>query len=167
MGESSGSETKRISGFVSPVSRVVDGTISLGACLSSTLCPCPWIRHNLHPLGARGGGGALVQCTTCTAAHGRLASLSPTAEPTLEFYVLWKLLYSLLAPHSLSSSNCQEGKEDANPVSSAYIFSLPPASFQVACAAGRSVWVQGDMDPPPRPGLVVRKTEVWVLPPQS
>ena len=95
MGESSGSETKRISGFISPVSRVVDGTISLGACLSSTLCPCLWIRHNPHPLGARGGGGALVQCTTCTAAHGRLASLSPTAEPTLEFYVLWKLLYSL------------------------------------------------------------------------
>lgn len=125
MGKAPGSDTRRLSGFILPVSTVVDGTTVLRN-LSEFLFLCPWVRHNFGTLGA---GAALVQCTTCTATQGRLAYLSPAAELTLSFM---SPPFSLLSSQSLSSPNSQEGKKEAEAyVSSVYIsFSCHPPFFK-------------------------------------
>lgn len=137
VGEPPGSETKRLFGFISPVSWV-DGNIVTRSL--SKLNFVPLLLGQTQPLPLSGGGGALVQCTTCTAAHSRLAYLNPAAEPTLSFRFP-SSLFSLSFP--LYSFDPQEGRKDAKfYVLSAYLsFSLPPSSFQTTCAAGGSVWV--------------------------
>lgn len=97
-----------------------------------------------------------MQCATRTAAHGRLARLSPAAEPTRSFMFLDSLC-SLFCP-PLYSPGPQEGKKNTKSyVSSTCIsFSLPPSISQAACAAGGSVWVQA-----------ARRTEVWVHRPRA
>lgn len=79
-----------------------------------------------------------MQCTTCTAVLGRRASLSPTAE--FLSFMYYGIFFTLSWPLALSlPSPPGRGKKMLNPVSSAHIsFSSPPASFQIACAAGRS-----------------------------
>lgn len=136
----------------------MDGTVGIGSLSKLNFVPQPLgqTRRLFLSGGGRGGRGTLVQCATRTAAHGRLARLSPAAEPTRSFMFLDSLC-SLFCP-PLYSPGPQEGKKNTKSyVSSTCIsFSLPPSISQAACAAGGSVWVQA-----------ARRTEVWVQPPSA
>lgn len=112
-------------------------------------------------LAPSGGVGAPVQGTACAATHGRLAHLSPAAEPT-EPQVSQQPLFSLCAP-SPYSPDPQEGKTDAEP--SACLPSSPPrCASATACAPAGSVCVWAAVSPPPGPGLAVRKAEAGRCP---
>lgn len=120
--EVSGSETPRLSGFISPVSRGVDGT-TVVRNLSNFV--------NLVPLGQHSPCPRVV-VAGCTTVRGRLAP-QPAAQPS-GLCVFWKPPFSLPSPLSILLTSRREERCFAS--SACVSFSPPPSIFQAACTAG-------------------------------
>ena len=106
--EASKPETKRLSGFISPVSRVVDGTTVIRACLSSTLC------RRVRPARAP---------EQRTAGPGPLAHLSQRPSPLQDLSFLAASFLSLVPSLSILLT-LRRGRTMLN------LILLPPSIFE-------------------------------------
>lgn len=123
--------TKRLSGFILPVSRVVDGTIVFWNEVQFC-APIPGPYATFAPWGP-----GLSSCSA-QPAQPHIADLH-TSAPAAESSLSFMSPFSLPSPHSFSAPHPQEREKDAEfYVPSACISFSPLSIFQTACVSGES-----------------------------